>query len=373
MSYLWYWPHGGWDVDKWKASHAWRPIESRQSDHMELFPPMAGTMGRDEWEQEQQFWRSISDEMLGEVDDTPPQSMRWEFLTEPLERHGEPAVLCRRLRYCLTEQEWGYAWLLLPKDAPDAPRPAVIALHQTVMQGKNEPVGIEGYPGYTSGMDYGLLCARAGFAVLAPDAIGFGERAAEHSNAHYRSADQFFAAHPRGSVMAKMTYDVSRAVDLLEELPGIDSGRVGCIGHSHGGYGTIFAMIVEPRLRAGAISCGFTTLRTDPSPDRWWRRTALIPRLSFYENHIEKVPIDFHIWLSLIAPRPLFISAGLADQIFPGTDNIPQIVEMLRPIWALHDAADLFQARAYDGPHDFPAESRRRAVKLLQDALQGNG
>ena len=49
----------------------------------------------------------------------------------------------RRIRYALTENEWGYAWLLEPESAAK-PRAAVIALHQTVIQGKDEASGIEG-------------------------------------------------------------------------------------------------------------------------------------------------------------------------------------------------------------------------------------
>jgi hypothetical protein len=369
MSFLWYWPAGGWDVDKWKQAHPWQPIQSEQSNHLELLPAFPPGANRQQWETDRTRWRTVSDQLLGELTDRPPATMRWEFLTDPLERRGDPPVVLRRLRFMLTDEEWGYAWLLTPVDGRASPRPAVIALHQTVIQGKNEPVGLEGHPGYASGMDYGLFCARRGFAVLAPDAIGFGERAADHSNTRYRSADAFFAAHPNGSVMGKMMFDVSRAIDLLEQLPDVDRERIGCIGHSHGGYGTIFAMIGDPRLKAGAVSCGFTTLRIDPKPERWWRRTALMPRLAYYEGRIEQAPIDFHLWLSLIAPRPLFVSAGLKDAIFPQTDNVPRVLEMLRPIWGLDGAADMLRSRVYAGPHEFPAESREQAFRLLRDVL----
>jgi dienelactone hydrolase len=388
MSYNWYWPHGGWDVEKWKAAHPWQPIHSEQSNHLELLPVLPAGADRERWEVDRRRWRTISDGILGELTDRPPASVKWEYLSDPItfgaapeqareeaqdqpERGGgDPPVVMRKLRFKLTDDEWGYAWLLTPRDGRASPRAAVVALHQTVMQGKNEPVGLEGQPGYPTGMDYGLLCARRGFAVLAPDAIAFGERAGEHSNAKYRTADAFFTAHPNGSVMGKMMFDVSRAIDLLEQLPDVvDRDRIGCIGHSHGGYGAIFAMIGDERLKAGAVSCGFTTLRTDPKPERWWRRTALMPRLGFYEGRIEQVPLDFHIWLSLIAPRPLFLSVGLKDAIFPRTDNVPRVLEMLRPIWGLYGAAEQLRARVYPGPHDFPSDSREQAISLLRDAL----
>jgi dienelactone hydrolase len=368
-SFLWLWTQGGWDVERWRKAHPWTPAHSEQSEHKELFP-IAADITRERWERQRERWAAISQQLVGQVSDKPPATMRHEFLTEPLTLPGRPAVAMRRLRFTLTDHEWGYAWLLTPQLGKGGDRPAVITLHQTVIQGKDEPVGLEGEPGYPSGMDYGLSLAREGLTVLAPDAIGFGERAAEHSNAFYRSSDQFFAAHPDGSVMAKMVFAVSRAVDLLQRLPNIDPNHIGCIGHSHGGYGTIFAMIGEPRLKAAAVSCGFTTLRSDPSPERWWRRTALIPRLAFYEGQIERVPIDFHLWLALIAPRPLFVSTGLNDGVFPGTDNLPRVMTMLKPVWEAHGAADRLRSRVFPGPHDFPGESRRQAFALLREALE---
>src|SRR2546429_8861436 len=120
-----------------------------------------------------------------------------------------------------------------------------------------------------------------------------------------------------------MAFDVRRAVDYLQTLPYVDKNAIGCIGHSHGAYGTLFAMLYEPRIKAGVISCGFTALRSDPKPERWWRLTALMPRLGWWEGHVEQTPFDFHHLLALVAPRSLLVSAALADKIFPNTGNMP--------------------------------------------------
>ena len=116
---------------------------------------------------------------------------------------------------------------------------------------------------------YARDLVKQGCLVFAPDAIGFGERQKDHPHALYRSADQFFQAHPCGSVMAKMIYDVQRAIDLLEILPEVRAERVGCIGHSHGAYGTLFAMLFEPRIRAGVVSCELRKSSLRGSPMTW--------------------------------------------------------------------------------------------------------
>ena len=48
-----------------------------------------------------------------------------------------------------------------------------------------------------------------------------------------------------------MVWDLSRALDYLETLDFIDPARVGCVGHSHGGITTLFAMAFDERIKVG--------------------------------------------------------------------------------------------------------------------------
>ncbi len=171
--------------------------------------------------------------------------------------------------------------------------------------------------------------------------------------------------------MGKMVWDVSRAIDYLESLPGVDKDRIGCIGHSHGAYGTIFAMALDERLKVGVASCGFTTFRTDPRFERWYRLTALLPRLGFYEGHVRDTPIDFHHILSLIAPRPFFNSAALDVGIFPRTENMPWVNVEVKQVYGLHGAADAYDSYVFKGGHQFPPEARDQAYTFLDKWLKG--
>ena len=357
MSYLWYWPAGGWDFDAWKTGHTWERVTSPQSGRWDLLPPAPKGATLEPWLAAREGWLQIVQELLGTVSDAPPVNPRWDIL----ESYVEPSYDRHRVRYALTDAEWGYAWLLIPR--PDGrKRPAVIALHQTVPQGKDEPVGLKGDPQ----LAYGKELAERGFVVLAPDAIAFGERLGSHPHAHYHSATAFFQAHLQGSVMAKMVFDVQLAVDVLQALPEVDGAKIGCIGHSHGAYGTLFAMLFEPRLRAGVLSCGFTTLRTDLTPQRWWRSTALLPRLGFYEDCIEQTPLDFHHLLALIAPRPLMVVAGLHDPIFPNTTTMPEVLAHARNIYRLYNVQSCLRQWVFNGPHAFPLTARTSAYHLLE-------
>ena len=294
MRDLWYWPEGGWDFDRWRLSHAWTPVRSDQSGNPRLSPLLTRQATLGDWLVRREEIHRGGQELIGTIPD-PPIPLHWES-TEPQTEEGITRSL---LRYSLTDREDGYAWLLRPQDHAH-PLPAMVALHQTVPQGKDEPAGVEGDPE----LAYARELAGRGYSVLAPDAIGFGERRRDRPGSHFHSAEEFFDRYPDGSVMAKMAWDTRRAVDLLRSLPGVDRGRIGCIGHSHGGYGTLFALLADDRLRAGVISCGMTPFRSDPTPERWWRKTALLPRLGYYEHRIEETPLDFHHLLALAPPGP---------------------------------------------------------------------
>lgn len=369
MSYLWYWPAGGWDWEQWRARQSWQPAGAAAP--APLLPHGATSLAG--WEPERARLRNALPDILGRLADRPPDAPAWEVLGPKYLRRGEApddaAYTLQRLRYALTaDGEWGYAFLLEPAEAAE-PRPAVIALHQTVPGGKAEPAGLDSVPDWPGVRDYGAALALQGYVVLVPDAIGFGERQSGHGNAHYHSADEFFAAHPDGSVMAKMAFDTSRAVDLLHALPGVAPDRIGCIGHSHGGYGTLFAMLADDRIRAGVISCGLSLLRTDPGVDRWWRRTALLPRLGLYDGAMDSVPFDFHSLIALVAPRALLIAAAMEDAIFPDLESLPAGVEAARRVYALHGAGDHLRGCFFPGGHRFAPEAFAAGAALLRETL----
>jgi dienelactone hydrolase len=357
VSYLWFWPAGGWDFDAWRSGARWTPVRGPQSGTMEHLPVL-GDSGED-WPTTREHLRGLVRQVLGEVTDRAPDRAEWAIVEE----HEEADYLRRRIRYALAAEEWGTAWLLTPYAS--GPRAAAIALHQTLPEGKDEPVGLAG----DAELAYGRELAERGLVVLAPDAIGFGERAANSPPALYRSAAAFFSAHPEGSVLGKMCYDLSRAVDLLTQLPAVDAERIGCIGHSHGGYGTLLGMALEPRIRAGVVSCGISSLRSDPTPERWWRGTALMPRLGLYEGGIAGTPWDFHHLLALVAPRPLTVVTALQDRIFPGATATPRLLELARAAYAECGAPEALRGEAFVGPHGFPRKARRASCRWLAEAL----
>jgi dienelactone hydrolase len=175
------------------------------------------------------------------------------------------------LRIRTGEGDWIPAYLLVPLKLAATRVPAMICLHQTVAQGKEEPCGIKGDPQ----LAFALQLVEQGFVCIAPDAIGFGERI-RPGGQPYDDSVSFYRKYPRWSFMGKMIADVSCVVDYLRTLPQVDSLQIGCIGHSHGAYGSLFAAAFEPRISATIASCG--SPRFAPTRPRSAGRTS--PRSS---------------------------------------------------------------------------------------------
>jgi hypothetical protein len=358
-----------WDFDAWKKAHPNAEPKARtsQSGKAELEPLLAATRSQPAvrdcagWERRRAPFARALRAILGTLPSAKPP-----INAQLLEESETPAWVQRKVSYAGEPGETITAYLFIPRKRAKR-APAMICLHQTVRPGKREASGLEG----DASLAFAPQLAERGYVTLAPDAICFGERYhAGEPYKHYGDAVPFYETHPDASIMGKMAYDVGRAIDYLQTLSFVDPARIGSIGHSHGAYGTIFAMLVEPRLRVGIESCGFTSFRTDPGFDRWYRRTALLPALGFFERRVQDTPLDFHQILALIAPRPLFVSGALKDAIFPGTENLPWIVDQVRSVYALYGQPDNFEAYLFDGEHHFTPEAQRRAFAFLDRQIR---
>ena len=47
--------------------------------------------------------------------------------------------------------------------------------------------------------------------------------------------------------------------------------------------------------------------------------------------------------------------------------SIPKIMEMLKPVWGVYGAEKQLRSRIFDGPHNFPDESRAEAIGFKPD------
>lgn len=356
----------GHDWNEWKRVTTWkRPdLRSHQSGRRDLVPLLGGhgfRLGQissaASWEERRVEIADTILPILGKPSDIRPMPVEAVVLGEEvLEDH-----IRRHLRIRSDSEDSIPAYLLLPKTLASPRVPALLCLHQTVAQGKEEPCGIQGDPELATALEL----VRRGYVCIVPDTIGFGERIPRGAQPYHDSI-VFYRKHPEWSFFGKMIWDVSRIIDYVQTLPFVDPKRIGSIGHSHGAYGTLFAAAFEPRISLAIASCGFTPFRNDPTPDRWSHATALLPQLGFYLPDVASIPFDWQHVCSLMAPRPLYIWYSTRDSIFPGTENLDGLLKDVRAVYDLYGAGTAFAWQAFDGPHRFPRTARETTYGWLE-------
>jgi cephalosporin-C deacetylase-like acetyl esterase len=249
------------------------------------------------------------------------------------------------------------AHLYIPKFGK-APYPAVLA-----------PVGHA--PEGKSYRSYQILfqnLARQGFAVLAFDPPGQGERLQYLDPATNRSIYGPTGEHDRFGLPALLigstttqfeAWDGIRALDYLLTRPEIDAQRIGCCGHSGGGTQTMFLCALEPRIHTAVCVEGHTEnlagANYQPPGAYADAEQNLIGGL--------KIPLDRGDLLAAFAPKPLLICYTPIDT---GTTYSPtyvegteEIVSELKSMYGLYGAADKIALFASTLPHDFDYFQRR--------------
>src|SRR5690606_3069252 len=126
-------------------------------------------------------------------------------------------------------------------------------------------------------------------------------------------------------------------------------------------------------ISLAVASCGFTTLRSDPQPERWSHLTALIPQLGTYLPDVRNIPFDFPPACAMFAPRPVLAWYATQDTIFPNPNNHDAMFKDVRGVYGMYGAADDLKWQAFDGPHQFPPDGREAAYAWLDERLFPTG
>lgn len=255
----------------------------------------------------------------------------------------------------------GTAYVLVPEPAPDALVAGITCLHgHGNMLGK-ELVAGGGPEGGASedelttviaqyGYDFAARLARRGHVVIAPDALGFGERVDDRGAPHHQAM---------GRVVEYLGYthtglrllDDRRALSVLASWPGVDASRIGAVGLSEGGKRTLFLAAFDERVHAAVVSGYFTTIRNEVAVwDRLggWDLCNALPGLL----HVADLPEI----AALVAPRPLLVQNGRDDRLYDldaVKNGFARVVEAYSGVGALDAVAlDLFA-----GGHRFVPEA----------------
>lgn len=323
-------------------------------------------------------WRSEARALLLDAFGAPPP--RAAFQPELVAEEDRGSYVAKKLLLNLSAWYRVPAYLLVPKGS--GPFPAVLALHDHGAHfsiGKEKvvrPFGVapevladaEQWVGKSyGGVFVGDALAARGFAVLAIDALFWGERGRREGVAY--EAQQELAANlfQLGLTWPGIiTYDDIRSAAFLASLPEVDPKRIGAVGLSMGAHRTWSLCAATDMVRAGAAICwlGDTPTLMSPGNNQTKGQSAfsmLVPGL--------RNLMDYADVASIACPKPMLFFNGTMDPLFP----VPGVESAYATIREVYEAAGengQLETRLWEVPHEFSQEMQSAAFDWLEAKLK---
>ena len=280
-------------------------------------------------------WRERCRRRLGELLGPPPEPV-------PLALETLESVDCGGYRRHTivfdTERTMSVPAYLLVPDGRERPGPAVLAAHghgpgKALVCGLAETEAPNG--------DYAVQLVRRGFVVLAPDMRCFGQRADWSPPDHYLCDTNLVHAVMAGeNPLAQNLWDLARCLDVLENHPLVDPGRMGMVGLSYGGTVTLFLAAWDERVAACVVSGYFSSWAESHKMPWNMCGSQVLPGML---GRLEHVDLG-----ALVAPRPMLVESGTYDDLFPATvaaDGCRRLADVYAALGADRDRIvhDLFE------------------------------
>ncbi|HRK33557.1 MAG TPA: acetylxylan esterase [Candidatus Hydrogenedentes bacterium] len=178
------------------------------------------------------------------------------------------------------------------------------------------------------------------------------------------------APENRWATIAAWAWGIHRAVDYLSTAPGVDPRRICVTGHSRRGKTALFAGAMDERIALVVphqSGTGGAALSRDNDQETVERINRVFPHwfndaFVNFGDHESKLPIDQHLLMAMVAPRPLIDTMGLQDK-WANYDSSLRAVRAAAPVWKLLGA----QGLAGDGVLTYPQKvTSETAGTILQ-------
>jgi dipeptidyl aminopeptidase/acylaminoacyl peptidase len=282
---------------------------------------------------------------------------------------SEDGLLKQRVVFDVEDGLSATAYVFRPQSA-GGKRPGILACHGHGPFGKESVMGNRGSPEKAAKIAannyaYGLQMAKAGYAVIAIDWRGFGDRDDRRKpnfSDNYGGRDPCNIMYLHATLLGRtvLGMDVHDGMCALDYLCGqefVDADRIGVMGLSFGGTMTTWMSIADPRIQAADIMCYSDRFAAFGIRDANYCGSQITPGL----YGLCDLP-DLH---GLIAPRPLLVEIGSYDDCFLA-DSAVSCFREVQKIYAAAGAGDRLELDLFEGGHQWGG---RKTLAFFQKHL----
>jgi hypothetical protein len=173
----------------------------------------------------------------------------------------------------------------------------------------------------TNILSQGFGVATVNYSDIDPDALG---AISAGVRALYLKTGQTEPAPDEWGSIAAWAWGLSRALDYLETDPGVDAKRVALFGVSRLGKTVLWTAAADQRFALVIASCSGEggaalsrrnygeTIKHLVEPTRY--PYQFCANYAKYADNVAEFPVDGHMLISLIAPRPVLLQTGNTDR-----------------------------------------------------------
>lgn len=304
----------------------------------------------------------------------PPRAASYD--TEVVGRERRQGYEARKLRFNLSAFTRAEAYYLVPDG--EGPFPTVILLHDHgghYMIGKEKmvrpfdcpdsiKVDAEKWLDACYGQFLGDYLASQGYAVFVTDALYWGDRGRKEgrgTDTHMRMAGNLMEIGYCWSGI--ITYDDIATADYVATLPEVDAERIGCMGHSMGGYRSWMLAAMSPRVKVGVAVCWMVTTRVQCSwqyGNEYGGFANTLPGLKRW--------LDYPHVAAMACPKPMYFINGKKDKLFH-PEGVNEAYDYMHGVWDGQRAGQNLKTELWDMPHWCGPEVQEAGLDFLNEHL----